>query len=72
MTEENLDPDGVQAFENAEFSNTVNQMLEQEKAYIKQIKLFARLRAKKYVALIEEGFSSEQAIYIIEKTPLLG
>ena len=66
-----MDEDGTKLWRNTELANSLNAMIENQDIYSKQIKLFAELRWEKYLALIEAGFSDEQALFLIEKTPVL-
>ncbi len=70
--EDKYDKDGENAFNIADFANTIETILSNEKAYIKQIRFYAKMRGEKYKALIDEGFSEEQALVLVRDTQLFG
>lgn len=59
---------GNDIFRSVNAVNALNKMKENFKFYKEQIRLFQKLRMVKYKALMDEGFSKEQALDIIEKT----
>lgn len=65
-----FDKDGLKIFQNIELKNALLALQENKQTYIDQIKLMAQFRYKKYLALIDEGFSKEEALYLTERTPL--
>lgn len=68
---EEFDKDGENLFKSAEFANSIKQMLEQKTEYIKMIRLFAELRAEKYQALVDAGFTEAQALHIATNSRIL-
>lgn len=62
---------GEDLFQKTQFSNAVNHILENMQNNINLIKAFAKIRKAKYDALIEEGFSKEQALIIVTQTKLM-
>lgn len=69
MTE--YDSDGDSVFRIAAMANAVKSMLESKSEQIKLIKIFAEMRYEKYNALVEEGFTPEQALHIVENTSIM-
>lgn len=66
----NLEEEGKHVFLNAELANLVHIMKENFNTYQEQLKLYAKLRMIKYSALVDEGFTAEQAMYVLTKTNL--
>ena len=66
-----MDKDGENIWNNTQFANSVQQMIENKTRYIKMIRIFAELRFEKYETLMEAGFSKEQALHIVTNTQIL-
>lgn len=67
-----MDKDGENIWKSAETANYVRQLVENKLEYIKLIRINAELRAEKYNALINEGFSKEEALHIVTNTLIFG
>ena len=63
-----IEDEGTELWQSTEFANAVNTLYANKIAYIKQIKLYAELRAEKYKALLEVGFDEAQALQIVINT----
>ena len=62
---------GEDLFKKTEFSNAVNYIMENLINHTNLIKAFAKLRKVKYDALIEEGFTKDQALLIVTQTKVM-
>jgi hypothetical protein len=67
-----MDKDGENIWNNTLFANSVQQMIETKVHHIKMIRVFAELRYEKYEALMEAGFSKEEALHLVTNTQILG
>ena len=63
--------EGKAIFQSAKTANLVNTLETNFETYVKLFKVMNRLRFKKYMSLIEEGFNNDQALDIVIKTKLL-
>jgi len=63
-----FDKDGMDVFKNAKLANNIYEMKTNISAYVDMIKALAKLRKTKYDACIDEGFTTEQAMYICTTT----
>lgn len=70
MTE--YDKDGKDVWQNAGFANAIHSLLQNKEYHIEYIQTLAELRWVKYNALIEEGFSKTDTLYIITNTEVIG
>ena len=67
-----MDKDGEDIWNNTQFANSVQSMIENKTNHIKMIKNFADLRYEKYEALIKAGFTKDEALHIVTNTQILG
>ena len=67
-----MDEDGANVWKNTEFANAINSLLENKVHHIRLIKANSELRHEKYDALLEAGFTPEQALTIVIHTPIMG
>jgi hypothetical protein len=67
-----MDKEGENIWNNTQFANSVQQMIENKAHHIKMIRTFAELRYEKYKALMEAGFSKEEALHLVTNTQILG
>jgi hypothetical protein len=62
---------GEDLFQKTQFSNAINHILENMQNNIRLIKAFAKMRKAKYDALIDEGFTKDQALLIVTQTKVM-
>lgn len=67
----NYEEEGKAIFQSAKTANFVNTLETNFETYVKLFKVMNRLRFKKYMSLIEEGFNKDEALNIVIKTKLL-
>ena len=63
--------EGKALFQSAKTANFVNTLETNFETYVRLFKIMNKLRFKKYMSLIEEGFNKDQALDIVTKTKLL-
>ena len=63
--------EGKAIFQSAKTANFVNTLETNFDTYLRLFKIMNKLRFKKYMSLIEEGFDKDQALNIVTKTKLL-
>jgi hypothetical protein len=66
-----LDKDGEDIWQQANMANALNHMKQTQQEQIKFIQIFAQLRFAKYQALIDAGFTKEQALLIVTNTKVM-
>jgi hypothetical protein len=62
---------GEDLFKKTQYSNAINHIVENMQNSIKLIQAFAKLRKAKYDALIEAGFTKDQALLIVTNTKVM-
>ena len=62
--------EGKALFQSAKTANFVNTLETNFETYVRLFKIMNKLRFKKYMSLIEEGFNKDQALDIVTKTNL--
>jgi hypothetical protein len=62
---------GEDLFQKTQYSNAINHIVENMQNSIKLIQAFAKLRKAKYDALIEAGFTKDQALLIVTNTKVM-
>ena len=67
----NYEEEGKAIFQSAKTANFVNTLETNFETYVRLFKIMNKLRFKKYMSLIEEGFNKDQALDIVTKTKLL-
>ena len=61
---------GLELWRNFELNSSLNTLIANDDIYQKQIEHLAKLRGVKFKALLNEGFSRQEALYLLEKTHL--
>jgi hypothetical protein len=67
-----MDKDGENVWKSAEFANAINSLLENKLNHIRLITANSELRYEKYAALLDAGFTKEEALAIVIQTPIMG
>jgi hypothetical protein len=63
--------EGEELWKSANFANALNTLLQNKLEHIRMIQTFAQLRFAKYEALVDAGFTKEQALMIVIQTKVM-
>jgi hypothetical protein len=63
--------EGEELWKSANFANALNTLLQNKLEHIRMIQTFAQLRFAKYEALVDAGFTKEQALMIVVQTKVM-
>lgn len=63
--------EGEELWKSANYANALNSLLQNKLEHIRMIQTFAQLRFAKYEALVDAGFTKEQAIMIVIQTKVM-
>jgi hypothetical protein len=68
---EDVQKEGEELWKSANFANALNTLLQNKLEHIRMIQTFAQLRFAKYEALVDAGFTKEQALMIVIQTKVM-
>jgi hypothetical protein len=66
-----VEKEGEELWRSANYANALNTLLQNKLEHIRMIQTFAQLRFAKYEALVDAGFTKEQALMIVVQTKVM-